>query len=150
MKARLLFILISVCSLNFAYAEIVPGFTVSETYSPSGISTFGSYLTGGEGGNWVGWTVQNQADVATDLTPNISVDGSLKSDEEVRLLAYQTETGEYEINKSNRTKPYEWEINFEFSWSSDDALVKRKYWINAYANDWNSEEYKDVWSRGKR
>lgn len=72
------------------------------------------------------------------------MDNSLKSNEEVRLLGFQTEQGEYEVDKTSRTKPYEWEVRFDLSWSSDDALVKREYWITAYAVDWDSDEYENI------
>jgi hypothetical protein len=140
----LLLALLSICSINISRAEIVPGFSVSETYSPSGVTTVGFYTARGYGGNLMSWSVQNQADVATNLTPNIYVDFSLKSNEEVRLLAYQTEYGEYEVAKTTRTNPYEWEVKFDLNWSSDDALVKRQYWFIVYANDWNSKEYENL------
>lgn len=141
----LLLAMFSVCSINFVHAEVVPGFSSSETYSPSGNTTVGFYETGGDGGNYMEWVIQNQCDVATDVTPNIYVDGSLKSNEEVRILPYQTGDGKYEVTKSKRTKPYDWRIRFDLSWSSDDALVKRKYWITAYAIEWNSEEYENLY-----
>lgn len=72
----LLLALLSICSINISRAEIVPGFSVSETYSPSGVTTVGFYTARGYGGNLMSWSVQNQADVATNLTPNIYVDFS--------------------------------------------------------------------------
>ncbi len=47
----LLLAMFSVCSINFVHAEVVPGFSSSETYSPSGNTTVGFYETGGDGGN---------------------------------------------------------------------------------------------------
>lgn len=141
---HLLLILLSICSIGTSHAEIIPGFSVSETYTPSGVTTVGFYTARGDGGNWMSWSVQNQADVATNLTPNIYVDFSLKSNEEVRLLGYQTEYGEYEVAKTPRSNPYEWEVKFDLNWSSDDAFAKRQYWFIVYANDWNSKEYEDL------
>lgn len=68
----LLLAMFSVCSINFVHAEVVPGFSSSETYSPSGNTTVGFYETGGDGGNYMEWVIQNQCDVATDVTPNKS------------------------------------------------------------------------------
>lgn len=141
---HLLLVLISICSISISHAEIIPGFSVSNSYVPEGVTTVGFYTAGGDGGNWVSWNVQNQADVSTNLVPNFYVDFSFKHKEEVRLLGYQTEYGEYEVAKTPRTKPYEWKIDFDLSWSSDDALVKRQYWFIVYANDWNSREYENL------
>lgn len=69
MKTKyLLLAILSICSINISHAEIIPGFSVSETYAPSGATTVGFYTAGGYGGNLMGWAVQNRKDVSTNLT----------------------------------------------------------------------------------
>lgn len=149
MKAKVLSILLmSLISISFVKAQsYVFGFSYNGTITcPKGSRT-DYHKDSGDGGNMMVWSVQNGSAYGFDLSPMVDVDYRPQSYTVVSVLGGGVATDVYEITKTNRKTPYYWNINFLFQWDQYAESIDRSLYIVYSVNDWNPDDYKDIWSK---
>lgn len=152
MKAKILSILlIALISISYANAQAyVFGFSYNSTvFCPKGSRT--NYHTdSGNGGNMMVWSVQNGSAYGFDLSPMVDVDYRPQSYSVVSVPGGGIANDVYELTRTNRTTPYYWNINFIFQWDQYAESIDRSLYVVYSVNDWNPEDYKDIWSRKRQ
>ena len=149
MKARILsIILLSLISISFVKAQsYVFGFSYNRNVTFSKGSRTDYHMDNGEGGNMMVWSVQNGSAYGFDLSPIVDVDYRQQSYSVISVPGGGIANDVYELTKTNRTKPYFWNINFIFQWDQYAESIDRSVYIAYNVNDWTPDDYKDIWSR---
>ncbi|MFS2410384.1 hypothetical protein AAH145_05520 [Bacteroides thetaiotaomicron] len=149
MKTGILTI-ISVLFVSVSYVSAqsyVFGFSNNTTITcPQGSRT--NYHTdSGYGGNYFVWSVQNGSAYGFDLSPVVSVDYRQESYSVVSVPGGGIANDVYEKPITTRNEPFYWQMNFLFQWDQYAEFVNRSVYIAYSVNDWNPEDYKDIWSK---
>lgn len=144
MKVKLFIVMFMlVMGITFIHAEVVPGFSFSGNVRFSNAARTDIYEDHGYGGNQFFGSVQNRTEFEVNFRPFLFVDNKARPFVEYRILPGDTQYTSYEFEKDIRKDPYNWEISFEFFWGEYANFVTREVWMNYYAVDWNSEDYKE-------
>lgn len=149
MKTKILFaVLISFVSMAYASAQsYVFGFSNNTIMTCVQGTRTDYYRDNGYGGNYFVCSVQNGSDYGFDLSPIVYVDNTQEPYSVVSVPGGGIADDVYEKPITPRTQPFYWRIDYLFQWDQYAEFIDRSIYIAYSVNDWDPEDYKDIWRK---